>query len=61
MCFGNKPYNEACLGCVKSRSSYGKAMTPFCAALRTCPLSYNPPYSAHSNFVCKVCVETHRG
>ena len=36
-------------------------MTPFRAALRTCPSSYNPSYSAHSNFLCKVCVETHRG
>ena len=28
-----KPYNEARLGCAKSRSSYSKAMTPFCATL----------------------------
>ena len=34
MCFAYKPYNEACLGCTKSRSSYSKAMT----LLRATPL-----------------------
>ena len=33
MCFAYKPYNEACLGYTKSRSSYSKAMTPFRATL----------------------------
>ena len=33
MCFAYRPYNEACLGCAKSRSSYSKAMTPFRATL----------------------------
>ena len=56
MCFAYKPYNKACLGCAKSQSSYSKAMTPFHATLRTCPSSYNRSYSAHSNFLCKVCV-----
>ena len=27
------------------------------SALRTCPSSYNPSYSAHSKFFCKVCVK----
>ena len=34
---------------------------PRYSALRTCPSSYNPSCSAHSNFLCKVCVETHCG
>ena len=33
MCFAYKPYNEACLGYTKSRSSYSNAMTPFRATL----------------------------
>ena len=33
MRFAYKPYNEACLGCAKSWSSYNKAMTPFRATL----------------------------
>ena len=33
MCFAYKPYNEACLGCAKSRSGYSKAMMPFRATL----------------------------
>ena len=33
MCFVYKPYNKACLGYAKSRSSYSKAMTPFRATL----------------------------
>ena len=54
MCFAYKPYNEACLGCGKSRSS--NDAVPRYSALRTCPSSYNHSYSAHSNFLCKVCV-----
>ena len=38
MCFAYKPYNEACLGCVKSWSSYSKAMTPFSATLLCVPV-----------------------
>ena len=33
MCFAYKPYNEACLSCAKSQSSYSKAMTLFRATL----------------------------